>query len=355
MTDRRKTVATNDTSREDAVRDLAPTLPGLVVPQRYQEVAERIAGVVAGLARRIARGDLDGSLGTTFGANADGDGQKALDLIADDAFRAALAGSGVRFYASEEQETALELDAAGDLALAIDPLDGSSNIEVNVSIGTIFALFPAAESAEASFLRGGRAMLGAGYAIYGPQCCLMLSFGDGVQKYLLDPDSGRFQLVEPRVGIAQQSSEFAINASNYRHWDRPIRAYIDDCVAGTEGPRERNFNMRWIASLVAETHRILTRGGIFLYPRDGRRGYGRGRLRLLYECAPIAFLVEQAGGLATDGVDPILDRAPASLHERTPFVFGSARNVARVSAYHDLPEAETAALFGRRGLFRTRS
>jgi fructose-1,6-bisphosphatase I len=335
------------------VRDIEPTLPGLIVPELYQALAERIALVAAGLARRIARGGLDESLVADCGENADGDAQKALDVIADAAFRTTLNGSGVRFYASEEQEEVLEIDAAGTLALAIDPLDGSSNIAVNVSIGTIFAIFPAAETAEASFLRPARDIVGAGYVIYGPQCCLMLSFGAGVQKYLLDLDDGRFRLVEAAVTLPPKSSEFAINASNYRHWKKPIRAYVDDCIAGTEGPRERNFNMRWIASLVAETHRILTRGGVFLYPADARRGYEHGRLRLLYECAPIAFLIEQAGGGATDGVDPILGRTPGALHERTPFVFGSAQNVARVSAYHDLSEAETAALFGTRGLFRS--
>lgn len=335
------------------MQDATPMLPGDTIPAEYQDVVDRIARVAAGLARRIARDGIDERLAEARGTNADGDGQKALDVIADDAFRAALAGSAVRFYASEEQEEALELNPAGTLALAIDPLDGSSNIGVNVSIGTIFALYPAEETAEASFLRPGRQMVGAGYVIYGPQCALVVSLGQGVQKYLLDPETGRFHLAEPAIRLAGKSWEFAINASNYRHWPRPIRAYVDDCVAGTEGPRERDFNMRWIASLVAEAHRILTRGGVFLYPADGRRGYERGRLRLVYECAPIAFLIEQAGGAATDGIDAILDQTPAGLHARTPFVFGCAANVARVSSYHDLPKAETSALFGSRGLFRS--
>ncbi|HVL20651.1 MAG TPA: class 1 fructose-bisphosphatase [Amaricoccus sp.] len=331
---------------------MVSTLPDLAVPQQYRTVVGRIAAVAADLARTIAGGT---GLEAAIGENADGDRQTRLDLIADDAFRTVLAGAGVRFYASEEQELAIELDAAGALAVAIDPLDGSSNIAVNVPIGTIFAIHHAAETAEATFFRPGRALAGAGYVIYGPRCYLVTSFGEGVQMHQLDPASGRFRLVEPRVALPLKSAEFAINASNYRHWDPAIRAYVDDCVAGTEGPRERDFNMRWIASLVAEAHRILTRGGIFLYPRDGRKGYERGRLRLVYEGAPIAFLIEQAGGKATDGIDAILDRAPASLHERTPFVFGSAQNVARVASYHDLPEGETSALFGRRGLFRGRA
>jgi fructose-1,6-bisphosphatase I len=330
-----------------------PNFPSEAVPETLRDVFGRLAGVVAGIARRIARDGIDEELGSAIGTSgAGGDRQKALDLIADDAFRAALAGSAVRFYASEEQETAIELNPAGRLALAIDPLDGSSNIDVDVSIGTIFGIYPAASTAEASFLRPGAELIAAGYAVYGPQCCLAASFGDGVMKYVLDPETGAFVLVARDLRVPEQSAEFAINASNYRHWPAPIRAYIDDCVAGAEGPRARDFNMRWVASLVAEAHRILTRGGVFLYPRDDRKGYELGRLRLVYECAPIAFLITKAGGGATDGQDPILDRVPDGLHARTPFVFGSAEKVARVAAYHDLPAEETSALFGKRGLFR---
>lgn len=336
------------------MRDARLVAPESPIPAEFQDITERIARVASDLARQIARGGLEASLHhDTEAANADGDTQKALDLIADQAFRAALEGSEIRFYASEEQDEATELNPAGTLALAIDPLDGSSNIAVNVSIGSIFAIFPAEATINASFLRPGREMLGAGYVIYGPQCCLVLSFGAGVHKYILDPESGRFHLMPEPLVMDRKSWEFAINASNHRHWRRPIRAWVEDCLAGSEGPRAKNFNMRWVASLVAETHRILTRGGVFLYPADGRKGYERGRLRYLYECAPIAFLAEQAGGAATDGIDRILDATPRSLHERTPFVFGAADNVARVSAYHDLPEAETAALFGSRGLFRS--
>ena len=329
-----------------------PDFPSEAVPETLRDVLGRLAGVVAGIARRIARDGIDEQLGSALGTSAGGDRQKALDRIADDAFRAALAGSAVRFYASEELETAIELNPAGTLALAIDPLDGSSNIDVDVTIGTIFGIYPAAVTAEASFLRPGSELIAAGYAVYGPQCCLVASCGTGVLKYVLDPETGTFVLVARDLRVPEQSAEFAINASNYRHWPAPIRAYIDDCVAGAEGPRARDFNMRWVASLVAEAHRILTRGGVFLYPRDDRKGYELGRLRLVYECAPIAFLITQAGGGATDGQDPILDRVPDGLHARTPFVFGSAEKVARVAAYHDLPAEETSALFGKRGLFR---
>lgn len=328
-------------------------LPTEAVPAALHEVMLRLAEVSIDIAHRIARGGIDEDLAGARGVNSDGDGQKALDVIADDAFRAALQDTAVRYYASEEQEEAVVLNPAGTLALAIDPLDGSSNIDTNLSIGTIFAIYPAEASAARSFLRNGTDLLAGGYVIYGPQCCLVVSFGAGTLKYVLDPETQGFVLVDAAVKVPPSSSEFAINASNYRHWPKPIRAYIDDCVAGTEGPRGRNFNMRWLASLVAETHRIISRGGVFLYPRDSRKGYEQGRLRLLYECAPIAFVITQAGGGATDGENPILTAAPAHLHARTPFVFGSSEKVARISAYHDLPEHETSALFGNRGLFRS--
>lgn len=300
---------------------------------RLVETVDRMARVFAEIALRIARGGIDENLGAARGVNSDGDGQKALDVIADDAFRAALAGGHVRDYASEEQDVVVTLNPEGTLALAIDPLDGSSNIDTNVSVGAIFGIYPAADSPEASFLRPGHDLLAAGYAIFGPQCCLMLTFGAGVLKYVLDPATGHFVSLGPVPAIPRQSTEYAINASNYRHWPAPIRAYIDDRVAGAEGPEGRNFNMRWIASLVAETHRILTRGGIFLYPADDRKGYEQGRLRLVYECAPIAMLIEQAGGKATTGTQPLLDQVPDRLHARVPFVFGSAEKVDRVALY----------------------
>lgn len=323
-------------------------------PPGVADALDRLARVAAGLAGRIARGGLTETLGSVQGSNADGDTQKALDVIADDTARAALAGSAVRFYASEEQEEVVEINAGGTLALVIDPLDGSSNIDSNVSIGTIFGIYPATDDPLSSVLRAGRELLASGYAIYGPQCCLLLRVGEGTTvKYVLDPDLGHFRMVGTVGPIPAESNEYAINASNYRYWSAPIRAYIDDRVAGSEGPAGRDFNMRWIASLVAETHRILSRGGIFLYPSDSRKGYENGRLRLVYECGPIGHLIEGAGGRATDGLDPILDRVPTRLHERTPFVFGSANKVGRVATYHDLPESEAAALFGNRGLFRT--
>lgn len=323
------------------------------IPAPLQPVMGQLAQAAIELARIIRRGESGGAaLGAEVGTNADGDGQKALDVKADELFLEALRAAGVRWYASEEQDHAVELNQTGCLGVALDPLDGSSNIDTNVSIGTIFSIFKARDTAEETFLRAASDQIAGGYVIYGPRTCLVVTFGNGVQIYTLNETSCQFELTQDRVALPRESREFAINASNYRHWARPVRAYIDDCLAGTEGPREANFNMRWIASLVAETHRILMRGGIFLYPSDRRTGYERGRLRMLYECAPIAFLIEQAGGSATDGSEPIMGAHASNLHERTPFIFGSADMVARVATYHDLPETEVSALFGNRGLFR---
>lgn len=324
-----------------------------LIPAPLLDTVGRLCSAAATLARLIAMGEISGDHGSEVGTNLGGDGQKALDVIADDLFATALRGSAVGHYASEEQDGVICLGDNGHYGIAIDPLDGSSNIGVNISVGTIFALFPAADSPEATFLRPTHHMVGAGYFIYGPQCCLVVTFGAGTQKYTLDPISGQFVLTAARLSIPAQTSEFAINTSNYHNWHAPIRMFIDDLIEGQNGPRGRTFNMRWVASLVAETHRILTRGGVFLYPGDTRPGYEQGRLRLLYECAPIAFLISQADGGATDGLDPILSQSTTTLHQRTPFVFGSAEKVVRVTSYCDLGERPDAALFSKRGLFRS--
>lgn len=322
------------------------------LPARLAPALEALAQVAADLAEQIALGPKAGTLGEAVGENTDGDSQKALDVMADVAFAAALKGAGIRWYASEEQDLVQELDHQGALAVAIDPLDGSSNIDVNVSIGTIFSIAEAGDTGEETFLRHGRALLAGGYFIYGPSTMLVVTFGDGVRQFVLDSRERVFIEVAGPSEIKTQSHEFAINASNYRHWSSPVRSFIDDCLSGEDGPIAENFNMRWVASLVAETHRILTRGGVFLYPGDARPGYAQGRLRMVYECQPIAMVIEQAGGRATTGTDRVLDRVPDTLHARSPLVFGSAGNVDRLAAYHDLPDSEVSALFGNRGLFR---
>jgi fructose-1,6-bisphosphatase I len=319
------------------------------------DVVRSIADAACKVGHRISRGALAGDHAALGGSNADGDSQCALDLVAHDVFLEALGRAPVAFVASEEAQAPIPLNAGAPLAVAIDPLDGSSNVDTNISVGTIFSILPSSPiDPTALFLRPGRMQVAAGFVIYGPQTSLILSIGRGVQIYTLDCERAAFRLVRDSVTIPRGTREYAINASNYRHWDEPLRAYVDDLIQGADGPRGENFNMRWIASLVAEAYRILVRGGIFLYPADRRRGYARGRLRLVYEANPIAFLVEQAGGSATNGVMPILDLVPASLHERTPLVFGSADKVERVARYQggafEIPER--SPLFGRRGLLR---
>lgn len=304
------------------------------VPAALAEIINALSTAAIDVNAIIGHGPLGQTLGAQVGENTDGDTQKALDVQADEMFAHALGQTDVRWYASEEQDVAVELDPGGAYAVAIDPLDGSSNIDVNVSIGTIFSIFDARDDAGASFLRAASEQLAGGYVIYGPHCALVMTFGNGVLMFVLDRDAGRFELVDPELRIPEKTNEFAINASNRRHWQAPVRAYIDACLAGADGPRGRDFNMRWIGSLVAETHRILSRGGVFLYPGDARKGYAQGRLRMVYECAPIAFLAEQAGGLATDGSTPIMSHRAPDLHARIPLVFGSAEEVREVARAH---------------------
>jgi fructose-1,6-bisphosphatase I len=306
-----------------------------LIPDDLAPVISALCAVGIDLAGIIARGPLGQSLSEAVGENAGGDGQKALDVLADDMFEAALRDTSVRWYASEEQEGVLALNPDGRYALAIDPLDGSSNIDVNVSIGTIFSIFEAKADPEASFLRPASEQVAGGYIIFGPQCCLVVTFGKGTLMLALDPATRRFELVNAAMQTPGESREYAINASNHRHWEAPIRAYIEDCQAGKTGPHGQDSNMRWVASLVAEAHRILTRGGIFLYPGDARPGYEKGRLRMVYEVAPIAFLIEQAGGMATDGRAPIMEQAADALHARMPLVFGSPGKVRQVAGYFD--------------------
>jgi fructose-1,6-bisphosphatase I len=298
-----------------------------------QAVLEAVSAGSIRLSERIARGTLAGAMGEAAGEgeNAGGDAQKALDVFADEVFISALRASPVRDYASEEQNTVMTLNPAGTLALATDPLDGSSNIDVNVSIGTIFSIFPVAATPEASFLRPGHEQVAGGYVVYGPQTTLVLTLGRGVAIFILDRARGEFLLAGSPPAPAAHAREYAINASNARHWGAGIAAFIAACEQGKDGPLARDMNMRWVGSLVAETHRILMRGGVFLYPGDRRSGYEQGRLRRVYECAPIAFVIEQAGGAATDGLSRLLDATPDRLHARCPFVFGNPDTVADIA------------------------
>jgi fructose-1,6-bisphosphatase I len=315
-----------------------------------------LADAARAIAELAARGPLAGRLEQTVGHNAQGEAQKKLDMQANDIVLAALARAPVAVAASEELDTAVVLAEGAPLGVAFDPLDGSSNIVNNVSIGTIFSVLEADKAVAAdpdrAFLRQGRVQQAAGYVIYGPHCALVLTVGQGTQVYTLDRRTGAFLLTCGRVSLPARTREYAINASNARHWNAEIRAYVADCVAGRDGPREEDCNTRWVASLVAEAHRIISRGGVFLYPADARKGYCQGHLRLIYEANPVAWLIEQAGGSATDGYRRILDLMPERLHQRTPFVFGSHEEVARVARYQSPRGAvERSPLFNERGLF----
>jgi fructose-1,6-bisphosphatase I len=323
------------------------------------DVIKALSGAALKISKEIELGPLGHAFADARGTiNTDGDGQRQLDVHADEVFLEAIRHTPVALFASEEQDAPIVLDRTASLALAIDPLDGSSNIDANVSIGTIFSLLPAApgaaETPAAPFFQPGRKQIAAGFFIYGPQLALVLTLGSGTHGFIYSPRMGTFIQTQESISLGRDTGEFSINASNYRHWEEAVRLYIDDCLKGEDGSRRADFNMRWIASLVAETYRILMRGGVFLYPRDAREGYGNGRLRLVYEANPIALLVEQAGGSATDSVDRILDIVPADLHQRVPLVFGCAGEVELISRYHTGPSCigERAPLFGTRGLFR---
>ncbi len=313
-----------------------------------------IASVGKPIAGRLARGALEGELGAETGG---GDKARALDLFADQAIADALAKARVKALASEERQTPKLLDPEGRFLVVVNPLDGSSNLDVNLTVGTIFSVLAAPERSggeAGDFLQPGHRQLAAGILVFGPRVDFVFTTGAGTHAATLDPVRGEFRMTRLDILVPEGKAEFAIDASNERHWPDPVRAYVEDCLMGETGPRAKEFNMRWIASLVADAFRIFVRGGVYLYPEDARAGHGRGRLRLLYEANPIAFLAEQAGGLATDGVNRVLDATPTELHARTPLIFGSIDKVDRIRSYfvEGHRSASRAPLFGKRGLLR---
>ena len=300
-----------------------------------------VAAACVDISRLVSRGALAGVLGSAGAENVQGEVQKKLDVIANDMLIGAADRSGAAAaIASEEEDDILAFPngaGRGRLLLLFDPLDGSSNIDVNVSIGTIFSILPAPAAGEVTakdFLQSGRNQLAAGYALYGPQTTLVLTVKKAVGAFTLDPQTGEWRQTADAISIPRETKEFAINMSNRRHWAEPVRAYIDDCLAGKDGPRGKDFNMRWIASMVADVHRILNRGGVFLYPWDKREPDRAGKLRLMYEANPLGLVVERAGGAATDAHGAILDIQPTALHQRVSVVLGSAEEVERVTAAH---------------------
>lgn len=301
-----------------------------------------IATACKAISHAINRGGLTGTLGAVETANVQGEIQKELDLIANDIFIGALEWTGhLAGMVSEENEEIIQIPASypkGPYLVCFDPLDGSSNIDLNLSVGSIFSILEAPDSTRKArttdFLQPGNRQLAAGFCIYGPATILVLTTGNGVNGFTLDRDIGEFILTHPDMKIAPDCSEFAINMSNRRYWESPVCRYIDECVLGTDGIRKRNFNMRWIASLVAEVYRILTRGGIFMYPYDLKEPDRKGRLRLLYEASPMSFIMEQAGGAASNGREKIMTLEPTALHQRVPLILGSRNEVERLMSYH---------------------
>ena len=319
------------------------------------------------IARAVAFGELGADSASSGGAiNVQGEVQKRLDVVSNEMFVRQAEWSGhLAGMASEEMELPYQIPGEyprGKYLLVFDPLDGSSNLDVNVTVGSIFSILRAPEDVVAGgrdargedFLQPGARQVAAGYALYGPSTMLVLSVGNGVVGFTLDPNLGEFKLTHPELRVPEDAQEFAINSSNSRFWEPPVKRYVDECLAGRTGARGKDFNMRWIASMVAEAHRILMRGGVFLYPRDSRDPGRDGRLRLLYEANPIGFVMEQAGARASTGRQPMLGVRPERLHQRIGLVFGSKNEVERIERYHregstrDLPNP----LFVERGLFR---
>jgi fructose-1,6-bisphosphatase len=315
------------------------------------------------IAALIGKGHLSEASGDAGTLNTHGEAQTRLDILANDIFvRTTEWGGQLAGMVSEEMTEPYAIPVEyprGRYLLLFDPLDGSSNLDVNVAVGSIFSILRCPDGArtplETDFLQPGSAQVCAGYAIYGPSTMIVLTTGHGVHGFTLDREIGEFLLTHPDLRIPTSASEFAINASNSRHWEAPIRRYVSECQAGAAGPRGRDFNMRWIASLVAETHRILMRGGVFMYPRDRKDQTKPGRLRLLYEANPIGFIIEQAGGSASTGREPLLEITPTTLHERIGMIFGARDEVERIESYHrDYNDFEyDAPLFGTRTLFRS--
>jgi fructose-1,6-bisphosphatase I len=312
------------------------------IPSQLRLLIEVVARACKHISISVNKGALGDVLGSAELENVQGEIQKKLDIIANEVLIEANEWGGhLAAMASEEMQDIYVVPnrfPQGEYLLMFDPLDGSSNIDVNVSIGTIFSVLKKPDGntqvSETDFLQPGYQQAAAGYCVYGPQTTLVLTVGAGVVMFTLDREQGSWVLTQDQVQIPVDTKEFAINMSNMRHWASPVKTYIDECLAGTTGPRGKDFNMRWVASMVADVHRILMRGGVFLYPWDQREPEKPGKLRLMYEANPMAFLVEQAGGMATNGKQRILDLQPGQLHERVSVILGAKNEVERITSYH---------------------
>jgi fructose-1,6-bisphosphatase I len=310
------------------------------VSSELRLLIEVVARACKAIGHAVSKGALADNLGSAGTDNVQGEVQKKLDVISNEVLLEANEWGGhLAAMASEEMEKPHQIPSdypRGGFLLLFDPLDGSSNIDVNVSVGTIFSVLRCpegvAEPDEKTFLQPGTRQVAAGFAVYGPSTMLVLTVGNGVVSFTLDREMGSWILTQHKIEIPEETQEFAINMSNMRHWEPPVRRYIDECLAGKDGPRAKDFNMRWVASMVADVYRILSRGGVFMYPTDSKRK--DGRLRLLYEANPMAFIVEQAGGAATNGRQRILDIQPEALHQRVGVILGSKKEVERILRHH---------------------
>jgi fructose-1,6-bisphosphatase I len=314
------------------------------IPPELRLLLEVVARACKSISHSVNKGALGGVLGSAHSENVQGEVQKKLDIIANEVLIEANEWGGhLAAMASEEMDSIYVVPnryPQGEYLLLFDPLDGSSNIDVNVSIGTIFSVLKKPEHSEnvseSDFLQPGHAQVAAGYCVYGPQTTLVLTVGDGVAMFTLDREQGSFVLTQENIVIPKDTKEFAINMSNMRHWDQPVADYIAECLSGSAGPRGKDFNMRWVASMVADVHRILTRGGVFMYPWDKREPDKPGKLRLMYEANPMSWLIEQAGGMATNGLERILDIQPTQLHQRVSVFLGSKNEIERVTQMHTM-------------------
>ncbi|MEJ2002006.1 MAG: class 1 fructose-bisphosphatase [Maritimibacter sp.] len=303
---------------------------------------EDVAGACRAIADHIRNSAFEGNQGATDSTNVQGEAQKPLDIIANDEFMRICANSPrLAALVSEEVDdvTWLKEPEAGDYILYFDPLDGSSNLDLNLSVGSIFSVMQVRTDGDRDVLRKGADQLCAGYSVYGPSTMLVLAIGHGVQGFSLQSGTGEFRLTHPQMRVPEESTEFAINISRARHWEQPVRRYVDECLLGPDGARGKSFNMRWVASMVAEVHRILTRGGVFMYPIDDEIRAAGGRLRLMYEANPMGMVIEAAGGMASTGRARILDLPPEGHHQRVPVILGSKAEVERIVRYHSEDDA----------------
>jgi len=314
---------------------------GLDASGTFSMLLNNIVTACKQISHKVNRGNLIGVLGSAESENVQGEVQKKLDIITNDIMVNALNWTGtLAGMASEEIEGFIRIPTQypkGKYLVLFDPLDGSSNIDVNLAVGTIFSILRCREGVDAEledFLRKGSEQVCAGFVLYGPSTMMVLTTGQGVNGFTLDQDIGEFILTHPNMRVPEETSEFAINMSNQRFWEPPVQRYIEECLLGKEGPRDKNFNMRWIASLVADVYRILTRGGVFLYPYDLRDPNKPNKLRILYEANPMAFIIEQAGGACSTGRERILDIKPTGIHQRVPVILGSKNEVERIVGYH---------------------